>query len=263
MLDRYSKYRNRYTVDEDATGGSVSMTTEYYMSIPETNAFATVRFGKMKLADASEAIGAIAKDLDYLPKSEQHHWAAHEIENPVLSKDDKSWTDYISESFEGNWGADHTDYIKVLTATLAEINGKVGPLFRKTEHPGLRVPVLNTIGEYAAAHRELYKLVGADNLTQETLKALLLASGCQEADFVNEGGRQKGSWGIFKLLAQRRGLDWSVLEIVADNRQQDSHRIQPAEATDDYYPTRFLEDLKKLIVELQKLASSTEATNIP
>ena len=123
VLDKYVKYHDRYTVQEDATGGSVDMTTEHYMSISERErealAFASVRFGKMALADETEAIGVIAKDLDGLPKQEQHHWAAHEIEDPVLSKDDKSWTDYISEQFEGNWDADHTDYVKVLSEQLA------------------------------------------------------------------------------------------------------------------------------------------------
>lgn len=264
VLDKYLRDRDRYAVDEDATGGSVSMTTEYYMSVPEADAFASVRFGKMKLADGGEAIGAIAKDLDYLPKSEQYHWAAHEIENPVLSEGDKSWADYISESCEGNWDADHTDYVKILTDVMNDINGRVGPLFRKTEHPGLHVPAVNTVGEYTAAHKELYKLVGSYNLTLETLKALLVASGCRKDEFSNDGGRAKGTWALLKMLAERGGLDWSAFEVVAVNRHQDSHRIPDAGVrSTDYYPRRFREDLRKLIVEVQKLGPSTKATNIP
>ena len=253
VLDKYMKHRDRYAVREDATGGGVSMTTEYFMSIPETDTFASVRFGKMNLADGTEAIGAIAKDLDYLPKSEQHHWAAHEIESPVLSKDDKSWADYISESFEANWDADHTDYIKVLSELLDELNKRHGQIFSKTSHPGLHVPVLNTHGEYIAAHKELYKLVGADNLVDEILKTLLRSAGCQEKDFEHDSGRPKGKWALMKLLADRRGLDWAPFEAVATNRQDDSHGIRERAPSGDYYPVRFREDLKKLIVELQKL----------
>lgn len=258
VLDKYLRHRDRYDVTDDATGGDVSMTTEYYQSLSEagqeSDGFATIRFGNMKLVDGTEAIGVIAKDLDYLSKQEQHHWAAHEIAKPVLSDDDKSWSDYISEQFEGNWDADHTDYVKMLTDVMNRINEGAGPLFSKTEHPGLHVPVLNTVVEYASAHKELYKLVGADNLIQDTLRELLLANGCREDEFVNDGGRPKGKWALLKMLAERKGLDWSVLDVVATNRQQDSHRIQAPPAGDDYYPRRFREDLKKLVVELQKLA---------
>jgi hypothetical protein len=256
VLDRYLRHRDRYEVKDDATGGDVGMTNDYYLSLSEAdqdaNGFGGIRFGNMKLADGTEAIGVIAKDLDYLPKQEQHHWAAHEIEKPVLSTDDKSWADYIAVSFEGRrWDADHTDYIKLLSEVLNDINTKHGPLFRQTVHPGFHIPVLNAVGEYTNAHKELYKLVGADNLTLETLKALLLAIGCQDGDFLNDGGRPKGTWALFKMLAQRNGADWSAFEVVATNRQQDSHRIQTTAArSGEYYPSVFREELKKLIGEL-------------
>ena len=257
VLDRYLRDREKYAVDDDATGGQVRMTSAYYQSLSDadqdTLGFATIRYGNMKLADGTEALGVIASDLGSLPKLEQHHWAAHEIASPVLSEDDKSWRDYISESFEGNWNADHTDYIGVLSATLDEVNDKVGELFRKTTHPGLHLPVLNTFGEYVHAHKELYKLVGADNLRQDGLKALLVAKGCGERDFVNDGGRPKGTWALLKLLSERLGLDWAAFDAVAENRHADSHKMESTSAGDEYYPARFREDVKKLIDELRKL----------
>lgn len=255
VLDKYARQRGLYIVEEDATAGSVRMTTEHYRSLqnPENDGFATVRFGRMTLADRTEAIGAIAKDLDYLPKQEQHHWAAHEIEKPGLSKDDKSWSDYVSEQFEGNWDADHTDYVAVLSDLLRSLNEVHGRLFRKTDNPGLHVPVLNTMGEYVAAHKELYKLIGADNLVQDTLRTVLGNAGCTDADFLNDGGRPKGAWALLKMLAERKGCDWRFFQIVAENRQVDSHRIQENVASEEYYPTRFRDDLKALILELQKL----------
>ena len=49
--------------------------------------------------------------------------------------------------------------------TLHDVaSARVAELFVKTEHPGFHVPVVNTVGEYTRAHKELYKLVGADNL---------------------------------------------------------------------------------------------------
>ena len=70
----------------------------------------------------------------------------------------------------GNWDADHTDYVEVLATVLKEINARAAELFVKTEHPGFHMPVVNTVGEYTRAHKELYKLVGADNLQEVGLK---------------------------------------------------------------------------------------------
>lgn len=92
------------------------------------------------------------------------------VRTTVPSADNKSWRDFISESFEGSWDADHTDDVEILTTTLQEINAKVAGLFVKTEHPRLYLPVVNTVGEYTRAHKELYKLVGADNLQERELK---------------------------------------------------------------------------------------------
>ncbi len=257
VLDRYLKDPEKYEVDDDATGGDVRMTSKYFMSLSDeeqdTLGFASVRYGNMKLADGTEAIGAIAKDLEHLPKADQHHWAAHEIEDPVPSADNKSWRDFISESFEANWDADHTDYVELLATALEEINAKIAELFVKTKHPGLHLPVVNTVGEYARAHKELYKLVGADNLREDGLKELLLAHGCTEQEFVNDGGRHKGKWALFKLLASRTGLDWVAFDVVAENRIADSHKMESTSAAGEYYPARFREDLKKLIGELRKL----------
>jgi hypothetical protein len=233
------------------------MTSNYFMSLSDeeqdTLGFASVRYGNMKLADGTEAIGAIAKDLDDLPKADQHHWAAHEIDDPVPSATNKSWRDFISESFEGNWDADHTDCVDVFATVLKEINARVAELFVKTEHPGFHLPVVNTAGEYFRAHKELYKLVGADNLREDGLKKLLRAKGCAEQEFVNAGGRTKGKWALFKLLAGRTGLDWAAFDVVAENRIVDSHKMESTSAAGEYYPARFREDLQKLIGELHKL----------
>jgi len=257
VLDKYLKHPERYTVEQHATGGGVSMTTEFYLSIPEedqnTQGFATVRFGHMKLSDRSEAIGVIAKDLDDLPKADQHHWAAHELQNPTLDEDDRAWTEYIEEQFYVSWRADHTDYVKLLRDTLDEINETYGPLFRRTSHPGLHVPGLNTYGEYIAAHKELYKLVGADNLDEDVLKVQLHAHGADEKDFVHESGRPQGKWALLKVLARRRGLDWAPFETVATNRQDDSHRIRERTPRGEYYPARFRDDVANLVRELRKL----------
>jgi hypothetical protein len=60
VLDKYLKQEGRYEVEQDSVGGSIGMTSKYYMSLSEADqdalGFATVRFGNMKLADGTEAI---------------------------------------------------------------------------------------------------------------------------------------------------------------------------------------------------------------
>jgi hypothetical protein len=113
----------------------------------------------------------------------------------------------------------------------------------KTKHPGLHLPVVNTVGEYTRA-QELYKLVGADNLREDGLKELLLANVCAEQEFVNDGGRLKGKWALFKLLVSRTGLDWVAFDVVAENRIADSHKMESTSAAGEYYPARFREDFR-------------------
>ena len=257
VLDKYLKKPDRYEVHQDATGGGVSMTTDYFLSLSEedqdTQGFGTIRFGNMRLSDKTEALGVIAKDLDGLPRADQHHWAAHEIQNPTLDKEDDAWTEYISEQFEGNWGADHTDYIKLLHDAIDGINKTNGQIFRKTVHPGLHVPGLNTYGEYIAAHKELHKLIGPDNLVEDSLKSVLRADGCQDTEFAHDSGRPKGKWDLLGILAKRRGLDWAPFKTVADYRQDDGHRIRERTPRGEYYPAKFREDVAKLVAELNKL----------
>lgn len=146
------------------------------------------------------------------------------------------------------------DQLKLLTETLKETNRNKGTLFRTTIHPGLHVPALNTYGEHIAAHKELYKLLGADKLDEVTLKALLRAEGCGDGDFVHkESGRAKGKWALFKMLADRRGLDWTPFKNMADSRVDDSHKIREKTPRGEYYPARFREDAAKLALELRKL----------
>jgi hypothetical protein len=258
VLDWYLKQRDKYDVHQDATGGTVSMTTAYYLSFPEgepdRSTFATVRYGVMKLADGSEALGVIAKDLDELPKADQHRWAAHEVQAPVPDERDSTWRQHFAEQFEASWDADHTDHIQDLGETLLAINGLIGStLFRKTSHPGLHLPSLNTYGEYAAAHKELYKLIGPDNVAVGALKGLLREAGCQDDAFVHPSGKSKGAWALLELLASRRELDWAPFATVAENRHVDSHKVVDAAPSTDYYPRKFRRDLASVVAELSKL----------
>lgn len=261
VLDKYHRQPDKYHFHDDTTGGNVGVTTEYYLSLPENvrdaQTFGTIEYGNLTLIDDTEAVGVIAKDLDYLPKEEQHYWAAFEIIEPVINQEDKSWSDYIRESFEGDWDVEHIDYIEMLNDLIVQINTKKNNLFNGTANPNLRIPVMNVISEYTDAHKELYKLIGPDNISSDALEQLLLNLGYIENDLINkDSGKKKGKWALLKMLVDKVGADWTVFENIAENRIRDAHKIQELTTpVSDHYPRKFRHDLSALIVELNKILS--------
>jgi hypothetical protein len=78
--------------------------------------------------------------------------------------------------------------------------------------------------------------------------------GCADDDFIHkESGRPQGKWALFKMLAERRGLDWPPFRNMAESRVDDSHKIREKTPHGEYYPARFREDVAKLALELRKL----------
>lgn len=259
VLDKYLRFKNMYLVDEDSNGGSISTKYDYFSSLPEEvqdkEAFGTIRFGSFKLQDESLGIGAIAIDVSQLPQQEQLYWAAYEIQKPQLSNNNEGWKEHIEEIFEGSWEAQHIDYVKLFSETLEQINAHLNEsLFIQTSNPHLHIPVLNTERDYIETHKELFKLLSADNLNGDLLKKLLLSLGSSESDFLNGGGREKGKWALFKMLCKKFNVDVSKLELVNTNRQISSHKIAPNFSTPaEYYPEKFKNELRELILELDKL----------
>jgi hypothetical protein len=263
VLDKYFRQPDRYRVTDDSTGGRVAMTTEYYESFPDEtkddNTFVDVEFGNIRLKDGTHAIGVVAIDLARLPKQEQLHWAAHELGKPEFAEQNDDWNEHVAEIFEASWDAKHVDLFQELTDVLESVNTVVGGrLFRKTTNPQLRIPPLNTVAEYQAAHKELFKLVSSDNLDGDLLKRALVKAGHVTADFRHESGREKGKWQLLKMLCERHEVDFDVLALVNNSRQADAHQItEHSGLPTEYFPERFKHELSRLVSELRKLTGAT------
>jgi hypothetical protein len=259
VLDKYLRFQNAYTVNEDSNGGTITTKYDHFAlqpeEIQEIEMFGSIQFGNFKLKDGSLGVGVIAKDLSRLSYQEQLHWAAQEIKTPILSADNEGWNEHIDEIFNGSWDAQHIDYIKLLSETLEQINSNLSePLFIQTSNPYIHIPVLNTERDYIETHKELFKLLSADNLNGDILKKILLTLGYTGFDFVNPGGQNKGKWALFKMLCKKCDVDITKLEIVNANRQVSSHKIAPDFITPkEYYPEKFRTELQELVKELLKI----------
>lgn len=260
VLDKYFRFQDQYIVTEDNNGGNVDIKSEYYLSFPENtrgNLIGKIEFGNLKLHDGTMGVGVIAIDLAKLPYQEQLHWAAHEISTPQFSEENQDWDEHIDEIFNASWDAQHIDYIQLLSEVLEQINsGLISPLFTKTTNPYIHIPMLNTERDYMEAHKELFKLISADNLDGNVLKRLMLSKGFKEENFIHDSGREKGKWALLKMLCKMLGVDFSKFETINSNRQISSHKIATDFATPiAYNPEKFKVELRELIRELTKMKS--------
>ena len=259
VLDKYFRERHKYNIADDDVGGYVGTKDAYYFSLAEyirdEETFARVTYGKVKLKNGEDAIGAIVKDLDLLPKREQHYWAAFEIAVDQIEDSTGSFEKHLRESFEGDWDVEHTDVIADLTAVLAAFNQLLGAsLFRHTANPNLALVMTNAENAYIAGHKELYKLIGADNLSLDVLKKLLMLSGFSESDFIHkESGRHRGKWDLLKMLFGVFSLGFEPLQHIANMRQKDSHKIMEQSIPKSYYPDMFKSDIHSAVSLMKEL----------
>jgi hypothetical protein len=264
VLDRYFRERHKYNIEDDDIGGSVGTKDAYYFSLAEDTrdeeTFGDVRYGRVKLRSGEDAIAVIVKDLDQLPKREQHYWAAFEIPADQIQDSTGSFEKHLRESFEGDWDVEHIDVIADLKALLTALNQLVNDtLFSHTENPNLALLTTNTENAYIAGHKELYKLIGADNLNRDALKKLLVLSGLQDIEFVHkESGRPRGKWDLFKTLFNLLSLAFESLQHVANMRQKDSHKITAQSIPEAYYPDLFKSDIQAAVTALKELLKKIE-----
>ena len=106
--------------------------------------------------------------------SEQRYWHSFEIESPDIDKSDTHFQNFLARTYEGDF-VDFEDPITRLLEGAKGVNKALAPdnLFAKAQNAHLHLPVEQTYKSYCDAASELYKIVGPDNLSQSTLKALL------------------------------------------------------------------------------------------
>lgn len=169
VLARYLDHPELYKINDSLAGGDISALS----STPEDR-YLYVRYGKCRLRSGSIAVTAIFKDLSGMGPSEQRYWHSFEIESPDIDKSDTHFQNFLARTYEGDF-VDFEDPITRLLEGAKGVNKALAPdnLFAKAQNAHLHLPVEQTYKSYCDAASELYKIVGPDNLSQSTLKALL------------------------------------------------------------------------------------------
>jgi hypothetical protein len=264
VLDKYLRYPDRYHVNSTIIGGSILCTDAYYLSLPEDRreqeTVAQIRYGKRKLKSGSIAIAALAKDLSDLPMQEQSYWESYECKTePDFAEDDYEFEQYKRQMFGGQWG-DYEDPIQGIRDSVDRINclteKLVGAkLFKNiSENPYLQYLVINNNGAYQNAHRELYKLLGADSLDKKVLIGLLERVGAKGKEPVKKNGKK---WVLFNTLVMKfPDTDFKSFQICFDARVKDAHKIGTRNLSDTDLVQEFRKDCEEILVSLKKLESN-------
>ena len=275
VLDKYLRYPDRYHVNSTIIGGYILCTDAYYLSLPEDRrdqeTVAQIRYGKRQLINGSIAIAAIAKDLSDLPIQEQTYWDSYEIKaEPDFVEDDHEFKQYMRQMFGGEWG-DYEDPLRGICDSVDRINSLTeklvgAALFKNiSENPYLQYIVINTNEAYQNAHKELYKLLGADSLDKNVLLGLLKERlDAKDEELIEKNRKEKGQWSLFKTLAMKfPDTDFRSFQICFDARVEDVHKVGTKNLPDTDLVQKFRKDCEEILLSLKKLESNLDSLLTP
>jgi len=118
----------------------------------------------------------------------------------------------------------------------------------------LRYIVRNTVKAYQDAHKELYKLLGADSLDKNVLQALLRNLGAKEEELQDENGEEKRAWGLFKIFVNNFcNADFVPLQRCFDARVADAHKIETIILPSGDLTLRFRGDCGEILKTLKSI----------
>ena len=219
VLSKYRDQPEKYHFDDDDMSGWITTSDAYCFHLPEAirgqETVPSVRYGKRRLTGGGVAVAAILKDLAALPYKEQLYWCSFEIDRPAFTQNDSTFEKFVRQEFDAEF-VDHVDPIVAVGEALDAVN-KVVPLFQHTANPDLTYPFINNQKDYSSSHRELYKLVGPDNLDRRRLRACLEAMG---EPFDNDAKARA----LFRKLVARMMPGESGKKFVASLNQNEKER---------------------------------------
>ncbi|MDZ7920066.1 MAG: hypothetical protein U5O12_08690 [Rhodoferax sp.] len=156
------------------------------------------------------------------------------------------------------------DFEDPITRLLDGVKGinkslEPGSLFAIAENIHLRLPVEQTYKSYCDAASELYKIVGPDNLSQSTLKNLLIEDfGAEHDDLKHaESGRPLSSLQLLALLEEKlkaAGRLTKLLRPLSQLRVAADHKVLGVETEMRSYSRDFAEMCNQLAESLEELA---------
>jgi hypothetical protein len=251
VLADYFAQQEKYRCEDQANWGYVDTKDQYYLSLTEAEQHrwgVSVRYGKRRLAGGGMAVAAILIDLARLHPAEQRRWECYELKAPSFDREDPGFRDFVRQEFEGE-RVDHGDPIQGVYDAIRGANEAAAPckLFRREQaNPHLVYPVFNNRKAYSAAHKELQKIVGRDNLDVKALRCLLrrLTPGI---DLPSD----EGAWALLKrvvavLLPEDHKAVLAPLERVFSARSLDTHEIDPLGLDPADFHERFARDCESV-----------------
>lgn len=269
VLATYSEQQDKYYFEDSATGGWIGTRDQYYFSLEgegkRSEAVGQVRYGKRCLRDGRIAVAAIVNDLASLPSSEQRFWESREIRDPTFADEDPDFDAFVRQVYGGEW-LDEEDPIDAVYGAVRLVNEAAVPhtVFRQEKpNPYLRYPVFNNRRAYSAAHKELQKVAGTDNLDVKGLRSLLRALIPEVEVSPSDGG-----WALFKrgvrvLFPEDPKAVLAPLENVFAERSLDTHEIDPLSLESQDFHDRFKRDCQDVAAALVRIAERVAATLRP
>jgi hypothetical protein len=260
VLASYRAEPDKYEVNTDYFEGTVSITTRYYESLPESAREAEyigVKFGYRALASGMLALAAYLPDL--VDHSEGHvpRWRGFVLGEPQWSDydQDERFKRWVQRYFEGSWEIDNGP-AHYLPEEIALINGltkaAVGrPLFALEHEPHITLPSAQNSHRYEDAHMDLYRIIH-DGLDKDCIEELVLKIGRP----VNVRSSQTLAALKALLPSLASSAEFSdPLEQVAEQRRKASHKQRPPAVPFRAFEA-FTADLNNCLTALRVLTSS-------
>jgi hypothetical protein len=240
VLARYFDHPELYEIKDTSAGGELSE-----KSAASQDRHLHIRYGKRNLKSGRIAVTAIHMDLANMGVSKQRFWHAHECKSPDFDDTDENFNAFVSRTFAGAF-VEFPNPIGDLFKEVQRIKTALAPkvFFARIANVHLRIPVERTYKSYCDSASELYKVVGPDALSKDTLEYLLKNKfGLGKGDFIHkESCRPLGSLQLLTLLESKlQGTSKSTmsLRIVSEFRVAADHKILESDSETQNYSTKF------------------------
>lgn len=254
VLRKYLTRPDLYEVSDTVSGGHVRYEGE------DEDLYVEIRHGRRKLTNGRSAVTAFITDLLKMNESEQRYWNGHEITDPVFSREDEGFDDFINVNLEGAW-IEYKDPVSKAVASVKLVNEQLGvDIFRRTENALLHAPVENTERAYCDSCGELHKLIGNDSLNKPVLEAYLVEYfGTDRSEFTHkETKRALSGLQLLNLIEVKAGTGDScskTIKSIGDDRGKAAHATTFKGDPSKIYIDMFRDQCEKLTAALDDFGS--------
>lgn len=245
VLRKYLTRPDLYEVSDTVSGGRVQYTGE------DEALYVEIRHGRRKLETGRSAVTVFITDLLKMSEAEQRYWHAFEITDPVFSREDEGFADFINVNLEGAW-IEYKDPVSKAVASIKLVNERLGvDIFRRTENALLHAPVENTERAYCDSCGELHKLIGNDSLNKTILEAYLVANfGADRSEFIHkESKRALSGLQLLNLIEVKAGTGDAAskaIKSIGEDRGKAAHALEFKGDPDKIYIDMFRDQCMKL-----------------